>query len=255
MLAALVNYYSISETHVGDFSRDRNIYFPPPFKTSVKAAIYNIVSDEVRSVEFHGLVAGVSGRPSENELVSVKAYGVDVYVLISSVALAIIYFKRVRPLISSAKRYILNSVLTFTTLLLLFLYGLSMKVPVVVGEYVEVLEPVNCIAGLDLLNVCMVDSFEGNAVLYLNADSDIVVDIFSEGDFLDRIPLKSGESLVKRVDANREHKLIISSHEQSIKLVYRRVSLVNLRDEITTLLVTYSPLLPLTATFITSRSK
>lgn len=257
LIASIVflNIYSFRDVYVGDFTRGRVIYYPPPFKTNTRVHVYNIVENSVETIEFNGLLISFNREISRDEVISIKSSGLDIYVLIISIIVLVIYFKITRFLIAKTHTYILNTILLFILVASVYVYVYVTSTPLIYGNVVELSESIECRNLSILLNVCLIDSFNTNSVIYLKTNGDVLVEIFKEESVIDRSLVKSNEDFLKLIETRTEYRLVVMSPLRYINITYRRVSFTDTRDYLSTLFVTYTPLLISFVTIVINRLK
>lgn len=239
-----LNIFSYQEVYVGDFTKDRAIYYPPPFKTHSRVYVYSIVENHVDITEFVGLILGLTRSIGENEVVIIKSRGLDMYVLIISLIVVIIYFKLVKPYVSKTKLYIINTILLLTLITLMYTYSYLVSIPITYANLSEFTETINCsVPQTLLLNICFVDSFNTNSIIYLKSDSDVLVEILKDSSVIYRVFIRGSVDFVKSIETDTEYRVVVLSSFSSINITYRRVSFIDTRDYLSTIIVSYLPMM------------
>lgn len=238
-----LNIYLYGETYVGDFAKYRTIYYPPPFKTHTKIYVYNIVENEIDTTEYIGLILGLSKSIDENEIITIKSYGLDIYTLIISIIVIFIYYKLVRHYIVRVKTYVLNTTLLLIVIITMYIYAYLINIPVIYGNINELVETIDCKSAPGLpLNICLIDSFNTYSIIYFKVNNDVLIQFFRNNNVIHRELISRNSDFLKTIDTNVEYRLVILSPASSINITYRRVSFINTRDYLLTIIVSYLPI-------------
>jgi len=222
---AYLNYVASStDIYVCDIPSNNTYPAPPPFKYVYRISIYD-PSEKIDIVEYNGLLIGGSVRGGV-KAVNIKGYGPDVYLLISSIVVIIIYYATIRIV-----GYAFNKIgliilgLVFSAIILNTIYFIESQETISKGMVYEANNPLIC-ETIGSTHVCVLDGFAGEAIVYVKVNRSITLLVLNEN----RVSSYDVGNEFTSYMRGRDIKIGYNYSGGDLSITYRRIKFDYLRD-------------------------
>ncbi|OYT41002.1 MAG: hypothetical protein B6U89_00395 [Desulfurococcales archaeon ex4484_58] len=229
LILVLMNYQvSIEKIHIGDFQSIDSIVYPPPYRFITEVYIYDPLTDRVEKFVYNGLPVHIEYYGSGYEVLSIYSSGIDLYLILSSIIILIIYYFGFKILFQRKiyiKFYIIL-VLIGLSILINYLYVLCIHEPISRASIIELNSPLNC-EEYNTTYICLIDIINSSSIIYVETNTSIEIVVIRDN-ILDRREIRG--RYVNFIETDLETRIGIISPRTNISLVYRRLAFENIRS-------------------------
>lgn len=240
-LSALVYSY-MNDYYIGTYSIDQlnNIYIYP--KQHIEILSYNIAQDKYVFIGLNGFVLNTYIFSNDkNTVITIKASGLDLYVLFIAVVSLFITYKLNKEFLWNSKRiyFILILILIITSNILLFPYVDYAKVPLQDAKIVSLNKPLET-----KNNIGIIDLLRNNALIYVKSNNSFSIAILQLVSSNYTILALNVKEYTGYINVSNETFVVLIPTKSSISdfnFTYRRVEFVDVGNEVLKALFTLMP--------------
>lgn len=240
-LSALVYSY-MNDYYIGTYSIDQlnNIYIYP--KQHIEILSYNIAQDKYVFIGLNGFVLNTYIFSNDkNTVITIKASGLDLYVLFIAVVSLFITYKLNKEFLWNSKRiyFILILILIITSNILLFPYVDYAKVPLQDAKIVSLNKPLET-----KNNIGIIDLLRNNALIHVKSNNSFSIAILQLVSSNYTILALNVKEYTGYINVSNETFVVLIPTKSSISdfnFTYRRVEFVDVGNEVLKALFTLMP--------------
>ncbi|ABN70504.1 hypothetical protein Smar_1414 [Staphylothermus marinus F1] len=240
-LSALVYSY-MNDYYIGTYSIDQlnNIYIYP--KQHIEILSYNIAQDKYVFIGLNGFVLNTYIFSNDkNTVITIKASGLDLYVLFIAVVSLFITYKLNKEFLWNSKRiyFILILILIITSNILLFPYVDIAKAPLQDAKIVSLNKPLET-----KNNIGIIDLLRNNALIYVKSNNSFSIAILQLVSSNYTILALNVKEYTGYINVSNETFVVLIPTKSSISdfnFTYRRVEFVDVGNEVLKALFTLMP--------------
>lgn len=240
-LSALVYSY-MNDYYIGTYSIDQlnNIYIYP--KQHIEILSYNIAQDKYVFIGLNGFVLNTYIFSNDkNTVITIKASGLDLYVLFIAVVSLFITYKLNKEFLWNSKRiyFILILILIITSNILLFPYVDYAKAPLQDAKIVSLNKPLET-----KNNIGIIDLLRNNALIHVKSNNSFSIAILQLVSSNYTILALNVKEYTGYINVSNETFVVLIPTKSSISdfnFTYRRVEFVDVGNEVLKALFTLMP--------------
>jgi len=226
----LTTVLTIGDVYIGDFYQGDPLIYAPPYKSTYTISLYDVSTNRLSLLRIAGITLYIQPVIDQYSVISIKGYGVDVYILLINLIIMLDYYYLVWRRHSSMNTLRLYSklILYYVLIALTSIYVfLTYTVYPYSTAYITSLDkPIICDRVMNR-ELCIIDRFQGKSIINIEVNSTINLLIFANNSLIYNETVHPGFKTTRVFENNGEYLVaLLRNIGEESDYMYRRLHIV-----------------------------